>query len=184
MFTDCYYQLPNLPNLDEFFINDGLTATYHYPPPEVDGIHTRRVVRADTKFADSTFVNDLRQKLTAEVTTVLLKNDPHTCYDWHSDDNKAGFRKCRKSAINILLNQVPDSVTLFRKPSEHRMTYNISDCPYVLHKPMLFNVLVEHCIINNSDQPRYLLSIGLGDTLFGDAIDFFKTYTFNGSTLY
>ena len=54
---------------------------------------------------------------------------------------------------------------------------DIIDCPYGLYQPMLFNVRKQHCIINNGNNFRYLMTVTISNVTFEDAVEFFKTYT-------
>ena len=170
MLTNCFTPLGLLPLLSQKYINEGLLGDYQLPPLEVNSKRTSRSVSAPTTFASSAFAQDLSQKLNTTVRALLLRFGPYSLYDWHSDID-------RFCAINFLLNTAPNSMTLFRQQTDNRLTYDIIDCPYVLYQPMLFNVCKEHCIINNGNNFRYLMTVTISDVTFEDAVEFFKTYT-------
>jgi len=170
MLDNCFYQLNHLPLLDKKFVNEGINGNFRSPRPEIDGIRTTRTTKADTTFTNSKFIQDLKQKLSPNIHACFFRNDPYSLYDWHTDS--VGNRKC---VINYLLTDNIGSLTLFREPTI-RLNYKIAECPYTLYGPMLLNVELEHCVINNSSDYRYLLSVSLPDVNFEQAMDFFKSY--------
>ena len=172
MLDNCFYQLDNMPLLGTEFINEGIGGEYQTPPPEIDNVRTSRTTKAKTTFTNSTFIQDLKQKLSPNIHACFFRNDPHSAYDWHTDS--VGNRKC---VINYLLSANAGAMTLFRKPTI-RLNYNIAECPYILYKPMLLNVELEHCVINNSPDYRYILSVSLPDVTFAQAVEFFNNYQF------
>ena len=173
MLTDCYYQLDHLPLLDTKYVNEGIHAEFQLPVEEINGIRTPRTIKATTTFVESTFAQDIRQQLSPNIHACFFRNNPRSLYDWHTDST--GKRKC---AINFLLTESLGAMTLFRDPIS-RLNYNIVECPYQLYKPVLLNVDREHCVINNSDQYRYVLSVSLPDVTFDQAVEFFQTYSIN-----
>jgi hypothetical protein len=170
MLDNCFYQLDHLPLLGKEFVNEGINGNFRSPRPEIDGIRTTRTTKADTTFTNSKFIQDLKQKLSPNIHACFFRNDPYSLYDWHTDS--VGNRKC---VINYLLTDNIGSLTLFRK-SVSRLNYQITECPYTLYRPMLLNVELEHCVINNSPNYRYILSVSLPDVNFEQAMDFFKSY--------
>jgi hypothetical protein len=172
MLTNCFYQPIHLPTLPLSVVDKGMNADYQLPPEHPNDNTTPRTTNpvAISTFANSKFAQDVSEKLNTKIESHYVKFSPYTLYDWHTD-----IRKGRTCAINFLLNEVPKSLTLFRQPVSH-LNYNIIECKYTLQKPMVFNVKKSHCIINNSDQFRYLLSITLVNIMFDDAVEFFKTY--------
>ena len=172
MLDNCFYQLDHLPLLGKEFVNEGIDGEYHTPPPEIDNVRTSRTIKAKTTFTNSTFIQDLKQKLSPNIHACFFRNDPYSLYDWHTDS--VGNRKC---VINYLLTEVTGAMTLFREPTI-RLNYKIVECPYVLYKPMLLNVERDHCVINNSADYRYILSVSLPDVTFDQAVDFFNSYQF------
>ena len=172
MLDNCFYQLDNIPLLGSEFIVEGIRGEYQTPSPEIDNIRTSRTTKAKTTFTNSTLVQDLKQKLSPNIHACFFRNDPYSIYDWHTDS--VGNRKC---VINYLLTADTGAMTLFREPVS-RLNYTIVECPYTLYKPMLLNVELEHCVINNSADHRYILSVSLPDVTFDQAVEFFKSYQF------
>lgn len=114
---------------------------------------TPSTYQAPTSFENSKFMEDLRKEF-KHVRTNYLKFDPMTCYDWHVD-------AARNCSINFLLNDVVDSLTLFRNYiQDSRHWYDIKRLKYNLFEPTLLNVKEEHSVINFSNETRYVLTIG------------------------
>ena len=172
MLDNCFYQLDNLPLLSREFVDEGINGNFQLPTLEIDNIRTPRTTKAKSTFINSNFIQDLQQKLNPNIHVCFFRNDPKSLYDWHTDS--VGNRKC---VINYLLTASTSAMTLFREPVS-RLNYKITECPYVLYKPMLLNVELEHCVINNSTDHRYILSVSLPDVTFNQAVDFFKSYQF------
>ena len=80
----------------------------------------------------------------------ILKLDPYTCYDWHTDTR-------RGVGINMLLTPHARSFCAFAT-NKKGTVFKIEELPY---KPMtyyLFNTQIEHTVYN-FEATRYLLSI-------------------------
>ena len=80
----------------------------------------------------------------------ILKLDPYTCYDWHTDTR-------RGVGINMLLTPHARSFCAFA-PKKSGQVFKIEELPY---KPMtyyLFNTQIDHTVYN-FEATRYLLSI-------------------------
>ncbi len=89
----------------------------------------------------------------------VLKLDPYTCYDWHTDTN-------RGVSVNMLLNPDIRSYCLF-SPNRGLQTdddidgdtvFNIEELSYKASTYYLFNTQVQHTIYNFEDT-RYLFSV-------------------------
>jgi hypothetical protein len=174
MLDNCFVQLPNLQELEQCYVDEVLLAEFpsalHFA--ESNNGHVNRI---KSSFGDSKLCADLRAHFNVDVFAEYYKNEPHSFHTWHRD----AIRSC---AINYLLTDVPNSYTLFgRKISiSHFQTI---ECKYTLLQPVLFNTTVPHSIINNSDFPRYLLSVTIGTrdnaVKFEDAKNFLINYKSN-----
>lgn len=91
--------------------------------------------------------------------SAVLKLDPYTCYDWHTDAN-------RGVGVNMLLNPHIRSCCLF-SPNRGLQTdncidgdtvFNIEELSYKASTYYLFNTQVQHTIYNFEDT-RYLFSL-------------------------
>ncbi len=154
MLTDCFYHLNHYPDLPEEISQAGMNAVYPVePPPETPEEHRPRSIVSRSRFFQSPFCQELSKEF-GEIKTNFIKNNPMTTYDWHRDID-------RKVAINFLLAEAPNSLTLFRDKEYgvDRMRYNIDVCTYTPRKPVIFNTTIQHTVINYNDRPRFILSL-------------------------
>ena len=154
MLTDCFYHLNHFPDLPAELAQAGMNAAYPVePPPETPEENRPRSIVSRSRFSQSLFCQELIKEF-GEIKTNFIKNNPMTTYDWHRDID-------RKVAINFLLADAPNSLTLFRDKEYgvDRMRYNIDVCTYVPRKPVIFNTTIQHTVINYNDQPRFILSL-------------------------
>ncbi len=103
--------------------------------------------------SDSKLCRDLRGHF-GECAASYIKTNAMTGYDWHMDMS-------RKTCINILLVQPPGAQTL-HKVNINNLTYHLRVCDYKLFRPTVFNSTIPHCVINPSNQDRYILTISVG----------------------
>jgi hypothetical protein len=169
--TNCFYQLNNIPTLPEQYINEALAAEFQQPKVETNGQLSPRTTRAVTSFVDSKMFQDIKHTICPGVHACYFRNEPQSLYDWHIDSTGN-----RKTAINFLLSDPTHSMMLYRK-FVSRLNYSITACPYQLGQAMLLNVDQEHCVINLSQQYRYVLSVSLPGVEFDQAVNFFQNYS-------
>lgn len=134
----------------------------------VQGIHP-------SSFINTTFAQDLISNLGA-IKCRYMYNRPWSMYDWHQD--LAGH--C--SSINFLLTDTPGARTLHRFPTECRLNYQVVPLEYQLYRPVLFNARVDHCIINLTNQHRYILSVLLLDSSYDAVKQFVNNYTLSSNS--
>jgi hypothetical protein len=164
---NCFCPLIHLPLLDQATVSEAFGATYIDPKKDTAENRIAQTIKADTTFINTKFCKDLSLKF-GKVTAKYMRFDPLSYYDWHTDLN-------RGCAINFLLNLVPDTVTLFGS-REDRINLDIIPVPYVLYQPTLFNTKISHCVINYSQQTRYIMTIGIHEPSFADAKKFLLDY--------
>ena len=80
----------------------------------------------------------------------ILKLDPYTCYDWHTDTR-------RGVGINMLLTPFDRSVCAFKVDLDQTV-FKIDELKYKPSTYYLFNTQVPHTVYN-FETTRYLLSI-------------------------
>ena len=80
----------------------------------------------------------------------ILKLDPYTCYDWHTDTR-------RGVGINMLLTPQSRSFCAFA-PDRDEEVFKIEELSYKPNTYYIFNTQVEHTVYN-FETTRYLLSI-------------------------
>ena len=171
MNTEYYYKPTHLTGIvGEQHLQEAKEATYNSFVLEKHTGKTPSTIQAKTSFENSRFVYDLSKKF-GSVRTHYLKFDPMTCYNWHTDI-------ARKCSINFLLNDPADSLTLFRQPIPNStLWYNIQQLKYDLFQPTLLNVRESHCVLNYSQETRYVLTIGFTlDVTYADVKDFLLFY--------
>jgi hypothetical protein len=168
MLPNCFYHLNHYPDLPAELVQIGIDAAYPIePPPETPEENRPRSIFCRSRFYQAPFCQDLIKEF-GEIKTNFLKNNPMTTYDWHRDID-------RKVAINFLLVEAPNSLTLFRDKEYgvDRMRYNIDVCTYTPRKPVIFNTTIQHTVINYNDQPRFILSLIFPlDVTFVDVRDY------------
>ena len=80
----------------------------------------------------------------------VLKLDPYTCYDWHTDTR-------RGVGINMLLTPHARSICAFT-PNKKGIVFKIEELQYKPATYYLFNTQVSHTVYN-FETTRYLMSI-------------------------
>ena len=86
-----------------------------------------------------------------DLHTGVLKMEPNTCYNWHTDTDRA-------VGINMRLNDAP-SHCWFTQNSD-KLTTDVREIDYELGRYYVFNTKIPH-IVFNGDKPRYLFSLEL-----------------------
>ena len=170
MLTNLWYHLSHLPTLDQKYINEAHSSDYTYKSNLV-AAHSRKyyAVQAESQFANTKFCNDLSKEFGELGPVKYSRNDPYTLYEWHVDSG-------RSCSINFALSELPNAFTLFRAPINNAI-FSIDECKYPIYRPVLFNSTVPHCVINNSNQPRYILSVTFPKLVtFDDARQFLVNY--------
>ena len=179
MKKDCYQHLSHLPLLDEKYVNEALNATYSHIEPSGDMAAIKNKFNrwissksAYSTFEETKFCKDLEAQF-GQVVSHYAKFDPRSLYDWHTDSQ-------RQCSINVLIRPVVNALTLFKyaeMTKEHSLIYHLDECEYVPRVPVLFNSSVHHCVINLSNETRYLLTISFERTVtFYHVRDFLLNY--------
>ena len=78
----------------------------------------------------------------------ILRMDPYTCYNWHTDDD-------RKVSINLLLEH-GKSHTVFGAVDSPN--FKVEELEYQAHTYYLLDVTKPHMVLN-LDKPRYMFSV-------------------------
>lgn len=81
----------------------------------------------------------------------ILKLDPYTCYDWHTDTR-------RGVGINMLLTPPMQRSLCIFAPNRDEEVFKIEELRYKPSTYYIFNTQVEHTVYN-FETTRYLLSI-------------------------
>ena len=166
----CFYHVDHFPPIPMEFVTPVFNVEWLYPGAETSAEKTIRIVHAPSDFKKTRLCYDLF-KAFGELKTEYFKNEPMSYYDWHMDIK-------RNCGINFLLNDVGNALTLYMHSGDIRLNGTIENVIPKLYRPVLLDTTVRHCVINYSNQTRYLLSIGLHDpdVKFADVQEFLKRY--------
>lgn len=161
--TDQFYHcFDNYPSLNQLTIQEGSNAVFtetYYP----------HVYKANCSFSNSNFIKTLKQNL-GQITALWLQNPPNTLYDWHIDYD---IRQC---SINFEIKENNNAMALFREPiNKSKIYYNVHKVKYVIGKPTVLNVKNHHCVLNNSNEPRIILSLCVHQSSYKETVDYMKT---------
>jgi hypothetical protein len=209
---ETHFHLDHLPPIDQFFINEANNATYSWPSidykPGVpittidklgnvkdhgvpiatpsctrNGIavegerHTfgSRTISQASSFITTQFAQDVQANL-GHIKTKYLYNAPWSLYDWHQD--LAGHKCC----VNFLLTDTPGARTIHKFPTDCKLNFQVETVEYNLYYPLLFNTRIDHCVINMTDQHRYILQILLFDVTYDVAKEYLSNYALDSNT--
>lgn len=142
-----FHHLINFPKLDEVYIDDALKSTYtfhEYPVSYSAG---------SLRFKNTNFFKLMKLKFGANNPS-FIKLNPWTLYNWHTD-------KERNCAINWVLKSNPKASTLYKDTLERKHIHDIVEVDYRLLYPTILDTTHPHCVINNSDEERIILSLSI-----------------------
>jgi hypothetical protein len=171
---DYFYCLENFPDMEQEFVNQGLTTEY-----QLEKIRPRAILYRSIfppRIENSHIYRYISERFDIQKAAWLMF-PPKTNYNWHvdshgyktlSDSSGDVSKKGRNCAINIPI-QVPDeAATYVGEPFFHPqgstlppVWYGIERVKYVIYKPTILNIQKEHCVINPTDSSRIVLSISL-----------------------
>lgn len=209
---ETYFYLDHLPPIDQFFIDEANNATYPWPSVDyepgvpittfdktgnvknhgvpistpacthqgvsVEGARhtlTSRTIAQTSSFIKTKFAQDAQANL-GRIKTKCLYNPPWSLYDWHQD--QAGHKCC----INFLLTDTPGARTIHKFPTDCRLNFQVDVVEYNLYYPLLFNTRIDHCVINMTDQHRYILQVLLFEVSYDVAKEYLVNYTLDSDT--
>jgi hypothetical protein len=95
----------------------------------------------------------------------VFRNEPNTCYSWHQDT-------IRNSAINILIDGF-DSMCIFGEIAPNKKFTNTLRLCHQPNTYYLMNVKKFHTVYNFNNN-RYIISLGLPEKRYKDAIEYLK----------
>ena len=167
MFPDVYSIFPHLPNLNESYLEEARSSNFVRPFVDETPMFPY-TSKTKSSFENTKFIKDLAKHF-GHARAYYLKNDPQSCYHWHTDLK-------RKTAINFLLNDVGNAVTFFKGEDDGRYS-SIVKVPYELYRPTVLDSSILHTVFNYSDEIRYILSVGfeVGVT-YAHLCDFLNNY--------
>ena len=167
MLENAFYHLTHFPLVDVKHIELAMNAEYQPPKPEVTQRSHRDWTATATFFNDSKLCKDMAAEF-GECHGLYVRSFPMTMYNWHADFG-------RNACINVLLVQPQGAITCY-KTRFNRLIDNIKICDYELLRPTLFNTTLPHCVVNPTDQYRYILTITAAKTRFEELKDWLLQY--------
>jgi hypothetical protein len=172
--TEFFCHLPHIPLISSKFLEHAKQLDYETPAEH--GLFTKLNLNSrsgpDFKmhFLSHPFYIALKNAFPNVMGAVYAKTNAGGLYDWHTD--KGGVT----TGINILLSESKDCLTLFRTKTDIPLQYNIYQCDYEQFRPTVFDSTVEHCVINLSQEPRYLLRVPIADATYKEVRDYLLAY--------
>jgi hypothetical protein len=157
MHNKFFTHLNNLPVLPANIIQEGLNCNFRLVS------EPSRLYVGKTSFNETNFYKQL-QNTFKEVGTSYRYTPANSIYDWHIDNK-------RVCAILWPIKNNSSAATFYRgSKSIKNIFYDLTEVDYTLYKPTLLNTTYEHCVINNYNEPRIVLSVSLFDISYEDAI--------------
>jgi hypothetical protein len=164
-----FVNLTHLPLLNDAYVTELEEAKFMDPLYFINE-NTGPINRVRSSFINSKFCQDITEHFGVKVLAEFYKVEPFTFHKWHRD-------AIRNVAVNFTIYNNPGSMTFFGEPTSD-VHSSLIECHYELRRPMLFNTGARHCILNNSGEPRYLLSVSLvgKDLKFIECTEWFRNY--------
>lgn len=159
---DLFYTCDHFPEVDKKYVDEAASLQYierHRP-----ALYIGDIART---FQDTDFFKSIKKDLLC-LSPTYLKWPANTCYNWHTD----GLG--RKASINIPLVSSNKCLTLFKTKTKDSPFENLFNVNYIMYKPTILNVKHEHCVLNYSDQDRYVINISLNHVTYHDAVEYLK----------
>lgn len=172
--NEFFCHLPHIPLVSAKFLEHAKQLEYNTPVEH--GLFTKLNLNSRTgkdfkmHFLSHPFYIALKNAFPGVMGAVYAKTDPEGLYDWHTD--KGGVT----TGINILLSSPDKCITLFRTATGIPLQYKIYQCDYEQFRPTVFDSTVEHCVINLSQEPRYLLRVPIADATYKEVRDYLLEY--------
>jgi hypothetical protein len=158
---DLFYTCDKIAPIDYKYVEEALSSTYRkIQNPNIFVSNTR------CSFEYSEFFKKLKRDLNCH-RPLYLKWPANMLYDWHID----GWT--RKVSLNIPLVSSDKSLTFFRTPNEGTF-YNLHQVNYSMYLPTILNVKHEHCVINYSNEDRYVINMSFLVSDYETVLEYFK----------
>jgi hypothetical protein len=158
--TQKYFtHLKNFPALSDFYIKEALEKKYEFIT------EPSTLYCANTSFNESSIFKEIQKHF--RCGTRYFANPAYSLYDWHTDNK-------RSCTINWLIKTNEKSSCFYRDPivtsEKPSIFYNLIEVNYKLYNPVLLNTTLDHCVINNYNDTRIILSVSLFDTSYEKAL--------------
>ena len=160
-----FHQIKNLPALPDFIINEALSAEPAYQYWQKPFVLTKV-----SDLFQHTLIGKILVEKFGNIAARYYKTPAHSYYDWHVDGSKIGNRKC---ALNWIVKTNSESRTFYRKHHHNLLFWDLIEACYGLDCPTLLDVQQQHCVFNNGDDERIILSISIyNDHSYLDVLEF------------
>jgi hypothetical protein len=163
-----FYKLLQFPTLPEFIVKEAIGAEYNLTLKP-------NLYKCDTSsFNQTNFFKSTQQHFGRKCFTRYYLTHPNSYYGWHVDSN-------RQFAMNWVVKDTPCSFCFFKEPiveainpDFHPLFHNLIQVDYDLYKPTIINTSLEHCVINNYNDRRIILTMTVPDVSFEEGVEYFS----------
>jgi hypothetical protein len=164
-----YFQkLSCYPVIPGFIVQEALGAEYKLS-------QNPKLYKCDTSsFRQTDFFDSVQRHFKKNCGARYYLTHPNSYYGWHVDGN-------RQFAINWVIKDTPCSFCFFKEPiieaitpNFHPLFYNLIQVDYDLYKPTIINTSLEHCVINNYNDRRIILSMTVPGVSFEEGVEYFS----------
>ena len=167
-----FYYMKNLPKLPQIYIDDILSrekSEYGYLPASRE--NRTPIIDQNCLFQNSKFIRDCSDALGGFTGATILRFDPNTVLDWHSDFP-------RQCGMNFLITEVDGMAHTFIREQIEGWNYKMLEIKYSIGEPILINTSLYHTTYNfHPTKTRLVLTITFGkDTLYKQVKDFLSSY--------
>ena len=170
---DLFCHLTHAPLIQPKFLEHA--QSLRYQTPEEHGQFTKLNLNARDPgfrmhFLSHPFYINLKKQFPNTLGATYVRTDAESEYSWHIDKGDV------VTGVNILLSPPNECLTLFRRKTDIPLQYKIYRCDYEQFRPTVFNSTVEHCVINLSKEPRFLLRVPIRHTPYEEVRDYLLQY--------
>jgi hypothetical protein len=160
-----FYTCSNFPDIDSKYVDEAVTSNYKIN-------YTPRYIFTDviSSFEQTDFYKKIKQDLLCGPPT-YVKSPANSYYDWHVDVSS------REVSLNIPLVSNEQCITCFRSQEIPRATapfYRLYKVDYMMYKPSILNVKKHHCVINYSNEDRFVINISFHVVPYERVLEYFK----------
>ena len=166
-----YTHLANFPEISELFVNQAPLLKYNNV--EVPNHPTVHEIIAPNNFKQTRFCQGLNQHFGIEVTSSFVRTMPMTSFDWRADFGS-------QCAITFVLTETPHLV-YFLENTDTRLNVPIEAMTPHYRLPTVVDATRRHCVVNYSDQPRYMLHVGIKTVPYQEVKQYLESLTVDAS---
>jgi hypothetical protein len=162
-----YFYHLDLPPIDDYFIQEAENADFKLT-------QAPSLYRADCSFNQTPFFKLLNDRF-GQCYTKYYLNPPNSFYDWHIDRNRYctinWVVKTNKEARTFYREPIPEAIL----PNGNSVMFHLTEVDYKGLKPTLLNATYQHCVANNYNEKRIILTLSLfKPTRYEEVLEFLK----------